>query len=338
MLEVSQSVPEQSGIEFDDIKEFVSQQTEPVIFRGLVADWPLVSAALNSDDSARDYLLGFYTGRPVGFSVGSPELGGRYYYNDDLSAPNCDLYKAPLNAFFDKFWEHKQDDPPPLMYVGSTDIDAYLPGLSKDNVSPVAGKQNTARIWIGNQCRIAAHYDMPDNLACVAAGRRQFTLFPPSEFDNLYVGPLDLTPAGQAISLVDFHVPDFEKFPKFKDALKNAMVADLLPGDAIFIPGMWWHHVESFESFNILMNYWWQLSPAYMGAPNDALLHAIMSIRDLPEQQRQAWAEMFRHYVFESQEGDSAHIPEQGRRIMQAPLDQTQAARIRSYLINTLAK
>ena len=37
-----------------------------------------------------------------------------------------------------------------------------------------------ASLWLGNRTRIAAHYDLPDNLAVVAAGRRRFTVFPPT--------------------------------------------------------------------------------------------------------------------------------------------------------------
>ena len=91
-----------------------------------------------------------------------------------------------------------------------------------------------------------------------------------------------LPQAGQSISLVDFAKPDFEAYPKFRQALDAAQVVELEPGDAILIPSMWWHHVESLDDMNILINYWWRNTPAYMGSPVNVLQHAIMGIRDLP--------------------------------------------------------
>ena len=160
-------------------------------------------------------------------------------------------------------------------------------------------------------------------------------LFPPDQLENLYVGPLDFTPAGQSISLVDFHEPDFEKYPKFREALRHAQVADLAPGDAIFIPGMWWHHVEGLDSFNVLINYWWRNTPAYLGTPLDALNHALLSIRDLPAAQREIWRNIFEHYVFAPDEDVTAHIPEDRRGVL-APVDEISARRLRALLLKRL--
>ncbi len=82
---------------------------------------------------------------------------------------------------------------------------------------------------------------------------------------------------------------DAERFPRFAEAVKHARTAVLEPGDAVYIPSMWWHHVEGLESLNILVNHWWLPVPYYLGAPSDALLHAILSIRELPAAQRKAW-------------------------------------------------
>ena len=63
----------------------------------------------------------------------------------------------------------------------------------------------------GNRSRAPAHQDLPDNLACVAAGRRRFLLFPPNQLRNLYIGPLARHPAGQPVSLVGPLAPDLAR-------------------------------------------------------------------------------------------------------------------------------
>jgi len=167
------------------------------------------------------------------------------------------------------------------------------------------------------------------------AGRRRFTLFPPEQLPNLYIGPLDFTPAGQAISLVDFHQPDLARFPRFADALEHAQVAELAPGDVLFIPSMWWHHIEALETFNVLVNYWWRDVPAYMDSPMNALMLALMTIRDLPPAQRRIWQDVFRHYVFEPGEATTGHIPETARRVL-GPLDENRARELRARLLQRL--
>ena len=122
---------------------------------------------------------------------------------------------------------------------------------------PAAAKP---RLWIGNAAKVATHNDPIENVAVVAAGRRRFTLFPPSAEPDLYMGPHDPTPAGARISMVHVTAPDFERFPRFASALEVAQVAELLPGDAIFIPRDWYHHVEALDRFNVLVNYWWDSS------------------------------------------------------------------------------
>ena len=235
----------------------------------------------------------------------------------------------------DEIARHENEQTPPSIYVGSTTIDTCLPGFRAENDLAMGDRQPLVSVWIGNQTRVAAHHDLPDNIACVVAGHRRFTLFPPDEVANLYVGPLDFTPAGQAISLVDFAKPDFEKFPKFADALKRAQVAELGPGDAIFIPSMWWHHIESLDAFNVLVNYWWRQSPGYMDSPMSALMLALMTVRDLPPEQRQAWEALFRHYVFDADAQTSAHIPPDARRSL-GPLDEAATRELRARILQKL--
>ena len=311
------------------------QSTEPMVLRGLVARWPAVQAAVASEQGAEQYVRRFYQDASVVAFLGAPAIDGRFFYNEDLSGFNFAPIRARLDAILDEIAEHRHDARPPSVYVGSTTIETCLPGFCEENPINLGARDALASVWIGNRTRIAAHYDVPDNLACVVAGHRRFTLFPPDQLRNLYIGPLDFTPAGQPISLVDFKQPDLQRFPQFSEAQKHAHVADLGPGDAIFIPSMWWHHVEALDSFNVLVNYWWRQSPDYMDTPTNTLMLALMSMRDLPSAQRAAWQEIFRHYVFEADGTTCAHIAPEARRLL-APLNDDSARSLRAQLIKKM--
>jgi hypothetical protein len=297
----------------------------PLVLRGLVADWPLVQAARRSPLAADAYLRRFYRDATVLATHAPPETGGRIFYNDDLSGFNFQSQMVRFDQVLDALRAHLDHPAPPTLYVGSTSIDTCLPGLRAENDVNFGARDPLASIWIGNRTRIPAHYDVPDNLACVAAGRRRFTLFPPEQLANLYVGPLDFTPAGQSVSLVDLHQPDLARYPRFAEALAHAQSAELEAGDALFIPSMWWHHVEGLTPFNILLNYWWRQSPDWMDTPFNTLLLGLMTVRDLPPAQRAAWRQRFDHYVFDSD--DSA-----------APLDADDARALRAQLLRLLSR
>jgi hypothetical protein len=335
MLAISERVREVSGADANALSDAVLKATQPMVLRGLASHWPLVRAARESAEGADAYLRRFYRDATVGALLGAPEIGGRYFYNDDLSGFNFRSVRVKLDTVLDEIARHRADPRPPSIYVGSTTVDTCLPGFRVENDFALGDRNPLVSVWIGNRSRIAAHHDLPDNLACVAVGHRRFTLFPPEELENLYVGPLDFTPAGQAISLVDFSNPDFERYPKFAEALKHAQVAELGPGDAIFIPSMWWHHIESLDPFNVLVNYWWRQSPGYMDSPMNALMLAVLSVRDLPPEQRKAWQNLFRHYVFEADETTARHIPPDARRVL-GPLNDEAARELRARLLQKL--
>jgi hypothetical protein len=325
------------GLDPQSLSDEVLCSTEPLVLRGLMAQWPAVQAALASEQGAEDYIRSFYRDATVVAYLGAPDIDGRFFYNDDLSGFNFAPVRARLDAILKEVDSHRHDVKPPSVYVGSTTIDTCLPGFNEANQIDLGERAALASIWMGNRTRIAAHYDVPDNLACVVAGHRRFTLFPPDQLRNLYIGPLDFTPAGQAISLVDFKKPDLARFPKFAAAMEHAQVADLGPGDAIFIPSMWWHHVEALDSFNVLVNYWWRQSPDYMDSPTNTLMLALMTIRELPREQRAAWQEIFRHYVFDADEYTASYIDKPAQRVL-APLDDDSARVLRAQLIKRLQR
>jgi hypothetical protein len=337
-VEKIKPIREIQGVDPQQLSDEILMSTEPIVLRGLVTSWPMVRAAITSQQAADEYLRGFYRDATVTAMHGMPDIAGRFFYNDDLTGFNYTSSRVKLDVVLDALRDHRLDEKPPAIYVGSTMIDNYLPGFRAENdLGVLKARDALCNIWIGNRTRIPAHFDLPDNIACVAAGSRRFTLFPPEQLSNLYVGPLEFNPAGQAISLVDFVRPDFEKFPKFATALDHAQTAELQAGDALFIPSMWWHHIEALDSFNILVNYWWRQSPGYMDTPLNTLMYALMTVRDLPKEQRLAWQELFRHYVFEADGEAASHIPEKARGML-APFDSDSARALRAMLLNKMKR
>lgn len=335
---MAEAIEERHGLDPAALPEDVLQSTRPLVLRGLVSDWPVVRVARQSDTDLVEYLRGFDARRPVIFLTAPRAADGRFFYNEDLSGFNFERHRGMLGDTLDRILSASRDPQAPSIYMGSTMLDAYLPGLRERNPLALEDReQKLANIWIGTRTRIAAHQDLPSNLACVVAGTRRFTLFPPEQLPNLYIGPLDFTPAGQAISLVDFARPDFERFPRFREALAHAREAVLEPGDVLMIPSMWWHHVESLQPLNVLINYWWRDQPGFMDTPITALMLSLLTIRDLPDSQRRIWEDIFRHYVFEPDEATHGHIPPSARRVL-GPIDEKGARELRTHLLQRLKR
>jgi hypothetical protein len=324
-----------TGCDPSALPQEVLTSEKPLILRGLISNWPIVRAATEGPQAVLSCIREYYRDKPVSLFLGAPEIKGRFFYNEDMTGFNFLQMDANLGDVFDKLIEYEDQEQPPTLYVGSTAIDTWLGGFRADNDIDLEAYSPLTSIWIGNRSRVAAHFDSPDNIACCVLGRRRFTVFPPQQLPNLYVGPQDLTPAGQQISLVDFADPDLEKYPKFPQALAAAQVAELDPGDALFLPGMWWHHVEALDPINVLVNYWWDTAPAYIGAPADALTHAMLAIKDLPPAKRRAWQSMFNEYVFDQPADGLDHVPK-GARGRLGNIDETAARRLRAELLNHL--
>lgn len=309
---------------------------EPFVVRGLAADWPLVRAAKASDASVRDYLVARARDRAFPVNLGEPGAGDRFFYNAAMGM-NFRMAQGPLGPVLDGILANAGKSAAPAIYLSSIDMDGYFDGLAQANRLPLGERRPIESIWIGNRTRIAAHNDVPENIAVCAAGRRRFTLFPPEQMANLYPGPLENTPAGRPVSMVDLRAPDLAAFPRFTEALAHARVAELEPGDAVFIPSLWWHHVEALAPFNVLVNYWWRDVPGFLGKPEDALFHAILAVRDLPAEARGRWRALFDHYVFDNGPEATAHLPEPARGIL-APLTAETAGQIRARLLKGLSR
>jgi len=326
------------NVDLTMFRDEIVPRDRPAILRGLIADWPAVREGRASPKALADYLRRFDTGQPIQTAIGPPSIRGRLFYSDDLRGFNFERVRETFQASLARIFAHLGDPAPPAIYAGAVSSADCFPGFARDNALSLLDSSVAGRIWASNLGVTApTHYDLSDNIACVVYGRRRFTFFPPDQLANLYVGPLDVTPAGQPTSLVDVAAPDLERFPRYARAMAQAEIAELEPGDAVFIPNMWWHNVESLGAFNILVNYWWFDTPRGLSSPFAALVHALLAIGALPENRRAIWRNSFDHYAFHADGDPAGHLPPQAHGMLGAMTPEL-ARQLKASLLRALQR
>ena len=325
-----------ANVDFDAL----IQGGEPVILKGVLSDTPLVLAAQKSDSAAMAHLLFHYNDRPVLNYTAEAEAKGRFFYNQDMMGLNFKTSFLPLKTFFDSLATENAADFGKSFYVGSAEVADHFPEMLDGdglNLPGAVFEQHPPRvgIWMGNRTTAATHFDMSNNVAACLVGRRRFTLFPPSQIENIYPGPLEPTPGGQVVSMFNLNEPDFEIYPRAKIALENAQIAEIDPGDMLVYPALWWHQVEALNDFNVMINYWWNTVPSYVDDPMTTLLQGLLSLRGRPETEKQAWRHFFDYYIFGDAELAGAHLPEHIRGML-GSMDHVLARRLRSKILKKM--
>ena len=312
-LPVPQPIAEWHDVDAATFRAEILPHYRPAILRGAARHWPAVQAALQSPAAIASYIAAFDNGANVDAIMTAPEEAGRIFYSPSMDGFNYLRNQLPVSAVLGQLARYANFASAPAVAVQSAPVASCLPGFAEANPMPLLDPSIGPRIWIGNRVVTPAHFDQSSNLACVVSGRRRFTLFPPEQVANLYIGPLDFAPTPTPISMVDFAHPDLARFPRFRQALESAQVAELEPGDAIYIPTLWWHHVQSQGVLNILVNYWWGNQAG--AQPFDALLASLQAMKALPPEQRLAWGALFQHYLFDAAD-PAAHIPPAKRGVL----------------------
>lgn len=313
---------------------------EPVVLRGLVAHWPLVTQGRAGLEACLQYLMGFDKGEAVDAVLAKPEPARAFSYRPELDGFNFVHEKRPYAALFEQLWRYSHFQNPPSLAAQSALVSVALPGLELANPLPLLDADAVPRIWIGNRATVPAHFDDSHNVACVAAGRRRFTLLPPQCAPQLYLGPPDYAPTPAPMSVLpDLHKADLARFPLLAEALERAVVAELEPGDAIYMPPLWFHQVEALAPhLNILMNYWWRPLAAPQRKDDlhlAAMRLAMLALRHLPDGEREGWRALFGHYVFGARGAELAHIPE-GQRHMLGEVDAAFDAMLRKDIMDRM--
>lgn len=114
----------------------------------------------------------------------------------------------------------------------------------------------TPLFWMGNSGqRTSLHNDRFRNFIVMFVGCKRVYLYPPGEFTNLYLAPIDRRVQGALTCMADPSTPDYEKFPLLARADRNLYAVDLREGEILYIPPLWWHLVSA-DGPSISANLW----------------------------------------------------------------------------------
>ena len=187
-----------------------------------------------------------------------------YMAQNDLLAP---LYKDVLIPDFCQ--NGKIDNLP----GDGTDVPAFE---STEMIG--LGRLYSVMMWFGPRgCVSPLHYDPLDNCFLQHLGRKRVLLFDPScngsgwhyaahEGQQSNTSPIDpqvlddysISDGGENIDETNTLLKDYrKKYPIFFEEAPQRLECLLEPGDLLYIPSRWWHHVRSIDT-SASVNVWWR--------------------------------------------------------------------------------
>ncbi|CAM1314576.1 HIF1AN (predicted) [Pycnogonum litorale] len=258
-------------VNFDDPQadELISHN-RPVVIQGtnlvssaLKWDLPYLQQHLGSDEVP---VFLSNTNKFKYFDDSKIRLAGKTF------SPPCHRDKMTVSNFVAKLRNWKAGDKwLYLQYqltdsVGQAIVDDFLtfnwPWVTAQQKKHQWGPLTSNLLLVGMPGSVTpVHYDEQQNFFGQLYGEKRCILFPPEQFECLYPHPVFHPHDRQ--SQVDFDNPDYKKYPKFKD-IKNGVEAIVKPGDILFIPMYWWHHIESLvdHPYTVSINFWYKSGPA----------------------------------------------------------------------------
>lgn len=164
----------------------------------------------------------------------------------------------------------------------------------------VDGKYAGRQLWLGSGGQIMnLHYDLHRNYIFMFEGVKRVAVFPHKNLKCFYPAPFDRTLAGPAQStLVQLLNYDRKKYPMFEQLFGDALITILRPGEILYIPPFWWHHVESFD-VNLSINIFSGDVPANLPPLLlDAFMEALAIFSDTPPRLRVLYQQLYAAYAF----------------------------------------
>ncbi|CAK9820561.1 Bifunctional peptidase and arginyl-hydroxylase JMJD5 [Anthophora plagiata] len=213
----------------------------PAILKGCIGHWKALNHWKNLN-----YLIKVAGNRTVPIEIGSR------YTDEDWTQQ-----LLTFSEFLQKYVLTKNDQ---VGYLAQHQLFDQIPELKDDFIVPEYCnftdnddvEQPDINVWFGPSGTISPlHFDPKNNLLCQVFGYKRVILYNPNDSLNLY--PYD-TRLLNNTAQVDPMNPNYEKWPNFSKA--KGLMGYLKPGEMLYIPPKWWHHVTSLTpSFSV--SFWW---------------------------------------------------------------------------------
>ncbi|MAF78933.1 MAG: transcription factor [Halobacteriovoraceae bacterium] len=212
-------------IEVHSSQEFFNQYAlpgKPVVLKNFASDWNALKKW------TPEYFISKYGNNDVQVYDGNFSRPGKSY----MSKAKMMKFDDYLNSIL-----YKGKDLRMFLY----NIISKAPELREDVKLPPLMKGFSKKflfMFFGPKDAVTQiHYDidMSHVFHTAIVGKKRFILFDQTESKNLYRHPFTIR------SYVDVDNPDFEKFPALKKVQGYEVILE--PGETLFIPSGFWHHV-----------------------------------------------------------------------------------------------
>ncbi|MGK7913732.1 MAG: cupin-like domain-containing protein [Synechococcus sp.] len=223
MPELSLSpVPRLESITREEFEKKYLTPKRPVIVQDIAAQWVAIQKW------TPEFLKSKYGDKFVKVYDSSFVKAGKSYMSN--------VEKIPFDSFLDSVLNDDRDlrmflynicrEIPEL--VDDIQLPSLVDGLSKNFIFMFFGCR-------GSATQMHFDIDMAHVFHTVFYGRKVVTLYPYEQGCNIYRYPFTCR------SYIDVHKPDFDRYPKLKAA--QGYRVEIEPGETLFMPSGYWHHM-----------------------------------------------------------------------------------------------
>lgn len=239
------------------VRTLISQSQKPLVFRGLVDTWPMFKFTQN--DWAK-----FFENKQLECRVGTRSRGTEPQWETQsvsVQCTYCELLQWTENIAGGARDISTFDPKIHFLYFGYKHMkDVFdkevLGTIDWGHLGYPERNGNVSTFWLGTPgAHTPCHYDTYGcNLIAQITGRKRWVLYPPEDIALLRPTRVPYEESSVYSSI------NFEQWPDSVPPIKGSHphIVELVPGDVLFVPRHWWHHVRN-QELSISINTWLEM-------------------------------------------------------------------------------